>query len=108
MRPLFKDVAPIRMGDVTSFLRTSGRTERCPFCDYAGDWEFHIQIDKNTGEPEDDPLMCVFSLPLTHGENTQECVALTCPKCAHFSMLDIYLVKRHKFAKQSGGGPDNG
>ena len=94
-REELKGFGPLRMSQVFTYLQSSGRTETCPFCAYTGAWDFHIQWDATTTAPENDPLMSVFELGSQLSSEPNECVAITCPQCAHFSLLDAGRIKTH-------------
>lgn len=94
-REPLKGFGPLRMSHVADFLHESGRPEKCPFCLYSGVWDFHVRWPDKEPLPDDDPLMSVFELKNENSKDPHECVAITCPKCAHFSLLDVNRIKMH-------------
>ncbi len=89
-------IPALKMSDVVMFLRQCGRSEVCPFCGSEGPWDFHVETS-DSAEDEDDPLMTVFNVPINASKRAHHAVAITCPKCAHFSMFDIDRIKLHIF-----------
>lgn len=99
---------PLRMSQVSDFLHESGRPDTCPFCSYAGAWDFHIRWPDDGLELEADPLMSVYELSGPHLKQPNECVAITCPKCAHFSHLDVNRIKMYFIQQQRLKGLPHG
>lgn len=108
MREAVASIEPLHLSDLVRFLKSSGRDQTCPFCRYDGGWDFHIQLPESDTDIEEDPLLCVYTLSLSHDKIHQECTAITCPKCAHFSMLDITTIKLHKHNWLAGQVLNNG
>lgn len=94
-REVIAAMQPLRMSQVVRYLRNAGRTEKCPFCGYQGEWDFHVQWPDGAAEPEQDPPMVVFNISTTSNPKPHQCVAITCPQCAHFSLLDINRIQLH-------------
>lgn len=97
-RERLRSVPPLRMSDLVSFLAQSGRYPKCPFCSHDGYWEFHLQVTDETLEDED-PLLVVYELAKGHSDESHGAAAITCPKCAHLSLIDLRNVKLFKSDK---------
>lgn len=92
-------VPRLRMSQVVGFLRQSGRAETCPFCSYKGVWDFHVEMPEDEAEVDADSLMALYKMATGRGGEEYECVAISCPSCAHFSMLDVNRIKRYIFLR---------
>lgn len=94
---------PLRLNDLVAFLRSSGRTEKCPFCSYDGDWDIHVEL--TDGEYAPNPPLSVFMADSKNEPDApHRCAAMTCPQCGHFSMISEYRIRLHLACKGSVNG----
>lgn len=84
----------LRLMDLVFYLRDSGRPEICPFCGYKGAWDMHIELEE--GDADNNPPLTVFqTASKSEPSAPHTCVAMTCPRCGHFSMISEYRVRMH-------------
>lgn len=94
------DGPPLRLMDLVFYLRDSGRPEACPFCEYKGAWDMHIEFEE--GDSENNPPLTVFQTATrSEPESPHTCVAMTCPQCGHFSMISEYRVRMYMAGREA-------
>lgn len=95
------DITDLRASDLLRFFEASSRDTKCPHCAHIGQWEFHIKIDPETGESEDDPVLIPFKIGMGgSSESWTKCAGITCPQCGHFALVSMYKIAEFK---ASGG-----
>ena len=94
---------PLRELDVVQFLRDRGRDTKCPFCPHDGGWNMHLKFDDEVNEPN--PRLSIFRIPL-EATNTEDhtSVALTCPRCGHFSLISTFIIRLYLRDKEKACG----
>jgi len=83
----------LRASDLMRFLKHVGRTSKCPYCEHSGAWEFHVKLDPETGQAEEDAELIEFKVEMPGAlEAWTKCAAITCPQCGHFAMISMYKI----------------
>lgn len=93
-------IEDLRVSDLLAYFEHSGRSSKCPSCDHYGRWEFHIKLDPETRQAEEDAVLIPFKLAMDgNTDSWTKCAAMTCPQCGHLSLISMYKIADFKSYK---------